>query len=224
MEYVIFSDIHGNAKALCEMMKSELNGCNRRFIFCGDICGYYYEAEECVRLLERIPGLMIVRGNHDQYYLDAYYDYDFTEKLVQKYGSSYRIKNETVYSYINNLPERLQLNIAGRKVYVQHGSYSNSLEGRVYPNTELENLTTDAVYIFGHTHYQMYRRKDNCIYINPGSLGQPRDGIGFAYCVLDDEFKATFHRVELDVNELVQEVRIKDPDNMYLEEVLYRNL
>lgn len=224
MEYVIFSDVHGNSYVLRELLKREGSSTNKRFIFCGDICGYYYDAEECIRLLERIPDLITVRGNHDQYYLEAYDNNDMTERLVQKYGSSYRSKNENIYSYIEKMPVSMDIEIRGREVYIQHGSNLDPIEGRVYPDAKLDNLRNDAVYIAGHTHYQMFKRVNNTLWINPGSLGQPRDGKGFVYCVMDENFNVVYHRIDINISPLIQKVKLKDSENKYLEEVLYRNL
>lgn len=77
----------------------------------------------------------------------------------------------------------------------------------------------------GHTHYRLSRslpvnneesmvvKPDNllqageCMLINPGSLGQPRDGKGFSYCVFDTQAReVSFRNVEIDVDELLNSV------------------
>ena len=225
MQYVIFSDIHGNLYALRELLAVESKDATKQFIFCGDLCGYYYHAEESMELLKTIDGLIAVRGNHDQYYLNAYKDEEQTEKLVEKYGSSYREKILNLRYYIENMPLEIKLNINGRKVYIQHGSPGNLLEGRVYPDSVIPELEDNAIYISGHTHYQMIKQYKNMIWINPGSLGQPRDGKGFSYCILNDKnWDVFFRNISIDIDPLVHQVRTRDPLNKYLEEELHRNL
>lgn len=79
----------------------------------------------------------------------------------------------------------------------------------MYPDTDVnESLyhPYDFV-ILGHTHYQMYRKPDRTVLLNPGSLGQPRDGKGYSYCVLDTETgKCRFQIVDADQTALVGEL------------------
>lgn len=174
-------------------------------------------------MLESINPLIVVRGNHDQYYLDAYDNNELTETLVKKYGVSYRDKSLYIINYLKKMPVSLEMNIGEKRVYIQHGSIENSLEGRIYPDSELEELD-DAIYFAGHTHYQMFKQVGKTIWVNPGSLGQPRDGNGFSYCVIDDQtLNVSFKTVKIDIAPLLKEIRRLDPDNRYLEEVLYRN-
>lgn len=223
MKYVIFSDIHGNADALRKLLEKETQDSGTGFIFCGDVCGYYYEARECIDLLKSIQGLIAVRGNHDQYYIDAFDDPEITEKLAQKYGSSYREKNEDIREYLLSLPLVRIIERDGRIMRIQHGLPADPLEGRLYPDTPLPEAEKGTVYIVGHTHYQMYRDYSESLWVNPGSLGQPRDGKGFSYCRLDTEImNFQFCSVDVDTRRLVQKIRMNDPENKYLEVILCR--
>ena len=221
--YVIFSDIHGNVKALRQLLEREGSDIENCYIFCGDICGYYYKVDECVKVLKNISGLIAVRGNHDQYYIESYLDEKKTSYLANKYGASYKRKTDYVYSFIQDLPLKNTIYCEQKKIHIQHGSPIDPLEGRIYPDTVLPDVEDEAIYITGHTHYSMYRKSKDGIWINPGSLGQPRDGKGFSYCKLDMEnMNVTFHTLEIDISDLIQEIRNNDTDNKYLEEVLYR--
>ena len=47
--------------------------------------------------------------------------------------------------------------------------------------------------------------------INPGSLGQPRDGHGFSYCILDTETGGIdFKSVDIDIDKLLSLSEIID--------------
>lgn len=216
---IIFSDIHGHFEALQKMMEIESSG---TFIFCGDICGYYYQADECVQLLRKMGNnLIAVRGNHDQYYIDSFHDANATKYLVNQYGSSYQDKIENVRDFISDLPLQITLELHGKEVHVQHGAPNDYLEGRLYPDTILPDL--EGIYIIGHTHYQMLRTESRSLWINPGSLGQPRDGKGFSYCTFStNSMTFSFQSVKVDITNLISEIRTRDPANKYLEEILYR--
>ena len=54
MKFVIFSDIHGNFKALQQMLKATSNLEVDGYIFCGDLVGYLCEQEEIVDVFKFI--------------------------------------------------------------------------------------------------------------------------------------------------------------------------
>lgn len=225
MRIVIFSDVHGNVLALKEFIKKEQNYENDLFVFCGDICGYYYEIDECVDILSSIPNLVAVRGNHDQYYVDAFNDSEMTHKLIMKYGSIYNYKSRKVLSFIKSMPLNKTIDCGDVTIHIQHGTPNDFLEGRVYPDTPLPYGCDGNIFIAGHTHYRLYKKDNNIVWINPGSLGQPRDGKGFSYCVMDTkEMVPHYKTVRINIDSLVKNIRKNDPENKYLEEILYRQI
>ena len=214
MKYIIFSDVHGNDIALRKLLEEEKPGSDKKFIFCGDVCGYYYGEKECVRLLESIGDLTAVRGNHDQYYIDAYDDTETTEKLIKKYGSSYKCKDDSVLEYVQRLPLRAEITIGGRLFSVVHGTPEDPLEGRIYPDSGIDRKEKGFACISGHTHYATLRREGDILWINPGSLGQPRDGKGFSYCSIDDgTMEIAFRHFEIDTKPIIEAARKNDPEN-----------
>jgi diadenosine tetraphosphatase ApaH/serine/threonine PP2A family protein phosphatase len=58
--------------------------------------------------------------------------------------------------------------------------------------------------------------------INPGSVGQPRDGKGGACFAEFDTLshEVEFHRVSYNPQRLIDDAMIHDPDNKYLVEVI----
>ncbi|MFW6437337.1 MAG: metallophosphoesterase family protein, partial [Halococcoides sp.] len=63
--------------------------------------------------------------------------------------------------------------------------------------------------ILGHTHVQHHERYDDGIVLNPGSVGQPRDGDpGAAYAIVDlDAMTVEQRRVEYDVGTVIDAVK-----------------
>lgn len=224
MKFVIFSDIHGNADSFEAFLNKAVIHTEDIVVFCGDIAGYYYDADKCIELMSSITNLIAVRGNHDQYYINAFHDEKLTEQFVKKYGTSYRIKSEKTFAFFKGLPLQRKIYRNDCQILIQHGSPRELLEGRIYPDTELQEQTENTVYICGHTHYQMYRKKGTGIWINPGSLGQPRDGKGFSYCVFDMEnMEIEFHTFSIDTTNLIMKIECNDPGKTYLKKVFYRN-
>lgn len=224
MKVIIFSDVHGNKIALENMLKEECPKKEDVCIFCGDLLGYYYSEESVLHLLQGIPKLYAVKGNHDYYYATMTTS-GKNDILKQKYGSSYNTCKGDVCNYINSLPNYLTFTIESKKFFLCHGSMDNHLEGRIYPDTRLEEVNYDYV-LHGHSHYQMKRIIGSTVYINPGSLGQPRDGKGFSYCVMNMQQSGIenikFKTVDITISTLQEECLQNEGIVTYANTVLNR--
>ncbi|PSP22381.1 metallophosphoesterase, partial [Halobacteriales archaeon QH_10_65_19] len=73
-------------------------------------------------------------------------------------------------------------------------------------------LGDEDVIVLGHTHVQGHERFDEGVVLNPGSVGQPRDGDPrAAYATFDlDDLAVTEHRVEYDVDRVQEAVADAD--------------
>lgn len=212
MKICIFADIHGNIDAFNKMLETEFDKVER-FIFAGDIFGYFYGQIEIIKQFMSIEKLIAIKGNHEEYYL-------FGRKgksLIDKYGSSYALTlSEMQKNYISGLASRAELSICGKRIGIFHGGPKDFLEQRIYPNSVLENECENLKYdhiICAHTHYRLLYKNKGVTIINPGSLGQPRDGKGFSYCIWDTEKDAfEFKTVKVDVAFLLNQVNSVDSD------------
>jgi predicted phosphodiesterase len=191
MKIAVFSDVHGNLPAFEETVKSiEKEGADR-LIFCGDICGYYYDQNEVIKMLLAMKNLTCIAGNHDRLFLESLNDDQLLENYSQKYGSSFYDlkKNITPQSmeYLKGLPESYTDKKSGIAVF--HGSPRDPLNEYVYPTDPIDAFA-DLPYRFvflGHTHYPMVRQINGLNVINPGSCGQPRGGNIASYAVVDTD-------------------------------------
>jgi len=229
MRYVVFSDVHGNVYALEKMLHDLRESTIDGFIYCGDIAGYYYKQEQVIDLIKQLKNLHIVMGNHDRMLVESYRDRYKLAELATKYGNSYlRDISQKYLGYLSNLPEHDQFVINNKRIDVLHGTPQDRLEGRYYPDGELdaEQFEGSDVVFLGHTHYRMKKTIRNTMIINPGSLGQPRDGKGFSYCIFDFETMiCEFKTVDFDMEQLILQIKIKETNDTrkkYLINVLYR--
>lgn len=210
MRICVFSDVHGNYEAFQKMLSAESENAEL-FIFAGDVFGYFYNQKEILRDMMKMPALLAVKGNHDEYYLSQ------TDKkqLIDKYGSSYTsvLLAEQV-DFLKSLPDFMETTIGGKRIGIFHGGPDDCLEQRIYPDSEAGLEVWQEKYdivILGHTHYRLEKKAGNTLIINPGSLGQPRDGEGFSYCVLDlDNTSCCFKTVNVNVDELLSQVKKYD--------------
>jgi diadenosine tetraphosphatase ApaH/serine/threonine PP2A family protein phosphatase len=70
----------------------------------------------------------------------------------------------------------------------------------------LEHIDADFVCV-GHTHIPMHLRLDSLQVINPGSVGQPRDGDPRAAYAVIDRGKVEFRRVAYDIDRTLRQMR-----------------
>lgn len=216
MKICIFSDIHGN----CTALKSMLDDVKREaesYIFVGDIFGYFYEQAEVIDILKTLTDLTAVMGNHDHYYIESVKNGNVPDDLIDRYGSSYKIElSQEQFGFIKSLPDSAYISLAGKKFAIFHGGPDDHLEQRIYPDTELEHMPLLDEYDYvavGHTHYRYAKKIGRPLLINPGSLGQPRDGSGFSYCMLDTTTDTCeFRTVKADIQNCISEVEKRDKD------------
>lgn len=227
MRIGFFSDVHGNADAFAKVLERIQASALDRYVFCGDLCGYYYGQNAVVEMLERLDGVVGVRGNHDQLFLDCLDDGDRLAAYTERYGSSLQALRDTVtprtLAFLRRLPDRYVDETEGLAVF--HGSPWDPRNEYVYPTDPIDRFAAlpYRYVVLGHTHHAMLRRAGRVLIINPGSCGQPRDRGLPSYVVLDTETGVVdVERVPYDARPLIAEVRRRGERNPYLARVLER--
>ena len=231
MKVAIFSDIYGNKyaleEALIKMNEIEID----IHIFCGDAVGYYYYHNEVIEILRNMNNIFCVLGNHDQMFIDIIDKKKDTKSYFEKYGSSIEqfLKSATKENieFLRSLPEVRDILIDDLKIKIIHGSPWNPIKGYVYPNSDFNRYSDfDFDYIFqGHTHYPMKIKQGKCEIINPGSIGQPRDGGFPSFVVFDTSTKLfEFKSFKYDINQLSEDIQRVGGEPSYLSNILWRPL
>lgn len=230
VKLLIFSDIHGNQYALFSFLNSIKGEKYDLAVFCGDIFGYYYGQRDVFDTLKSWNELIWIKGNHDQYFIDMYTNKSLEYDLIQKYGHSYcqNLDKFTASEIeeISNLKSGYDLFIDGKRIGIFHGTPDNPLEGRLYPKDipDPKKYGRYDYVILGHTHCRLNRDIGKTKVINSGSLGQPRDGNGFGYCILDTVTSdVTFYNVDIDMLGLYHDIDLYDANLIKLKSVLERN-
>lgn len=231
MKIAFVADIHGNICAFEEFLLDIEKNKIDTFFFCGDIFGYYYQQNKIIDLLRDKNNLCkCILGNHDKMFLDLLDGKISDTNLIIKYGNSYKditnkISQENI-EFLKTLPVKLEVKIQDKKIVICHGSLTDNLNGRIYPDTVIDNIDLYTRYdyvILGHTHHKMIRKIKSTYVINPGSIGQQRDGKGSSYLILDlDKNKFEFKIIEYDIQKLIYEINYNDLGNEKLREVLRR--
>lgn len=215
MRILFFSDAHGNQYSVRELFtklpfeKPDLT------VFGGDIFGYYYGQTEIIEMLRR-EGCTCLLGNHDRFFLDLIDGKIREDYLVDRYGSSYKDVESRFcrddICFLRSLRSRFDLVADGLRLSFVHGSITDPLNGRIYPDTQIADLEpySEVDFVFmGHTHHKLTATLPNgTVLLNPGSIGQQRDGKGCTYGVFDTETKEwMIKEVLFDKEQLIMEIR-----------------
>jgi len=206
MKVGLISDVHANSVALSAVLEDmppvdEL-------VCAGDLVGYNpWPAEVVETLRDRTDA--VVQGNHDRVLASGG---NFPGNEMARAGIRHareQLSTEQI-DYLEALPTERTL-FDGR-VKVVHG-HPEDPDRYTYPEDFGPHLLGDeSVLVLGHTHVQHVEHTESGIAVNPGSVGQPRDGDPkAAYTVLDlDALQVTPHRVNYAISEVEQAVAEAD--------------
>lgn len=229
MRLVFFSDIHGNKYAFDVFLEAMDHESPDKIYFLGDVFGYYYYSHHIIDGLQKNK-IECLLGNHDKMLIDLNGGSGDVDILSEKYGSVYKdyLQYTTTedLKWLAGLCAEKEFVTDGLSFYLAHGTPADPLNGRLYPDGDTEVLRRYAKYdyiILGHTHHKMIKRCDNTVIVNPGSLGQQRDGKGCSYLVIDTaKGNYSFNIIEYDTAKLLSDIEKNDPGNTKLSEVILR--
>lgn len=231
MKIALVGDVHGNAAALAVVLDAARAEKVELLLVTGDFVGYYYRPAEVLSLLDRWR-FVAVRGNHEDYLVEAAKDPARRAAYRMKYGSGLERAYETLtpaqLAWLGALPRTASIRIEGLTVLLCHGSPRDTDE-YIYPSSEPQIVNGLAAFghdivVMGHTHWRHVWRHDRVTAINPGSVGQPRDRQpGAAWALLDTATRDISLRNEVyDFAAVVAEAKQRDPHLPYLQQVLGR--
>jgi predicted phosphodiesterase len=231
----IVSDVHGNRHAF-EAVLDAVEASGAEELWClGDLVGYGAEPDACVELARRHAAVCLA-GNHDLAVCGEIPAGQFTPGAER----AVRWTRETIapesLAYLNGLaPQRLD-----EAVGLYHASPRDPVWEYVLSPLQAE-LCLDAaphrIACIGHSHIALaFSRRpgepaggetrvagteldltDGEWLLNPGSVGQPRDGDArAAWLLLDsDAWHATYHRTVYDVASAAAAIRAaRLPDSL----------
>lgn len=212
----ILSDIHANFFALKAVLQ-EIENKKVDKIFClGDLVGYGSMPNECVTEI-RNRGITCLLGNHDSYLL-GYTKCErshIVNQIIQRHSNEVNEQNK-------NWLSKLKSSQRYEDIQFFHGGPKNETDQYIYHVSSDLVLDLDPrinKLACGHTHVQALLNLDNFTFLNPGSVGQPRDGdYRAAYAILENN-NFYLQRVEYDVGAAMQDAQAKG-----YEEFWYNNL
>jgi putative phosphoesterase len=203
VQIAVISDIHSNKVAL-EAVAADLPDVDR-IVSAGDVVGYGPWPADCLEW-SRERDIPTVQGNHDRAVATGEYP-GFNDMAAA--GVEYAREQLSIdqREWLASLPTEREL-FDGR-LKVVHGHPDNP-DHYTFPEEFSPRLLDDEdVLVLGHTHVQHAEQFTEGLVLNPGSVGQPRDGDPrAAYAVIDlDALTVDLHRVEYDVGAVLEVVR-----------------
>lgn len=221
MRILVISDAHGNYDSLKQVLEEENYD---EAIFLGDAVDYGPQPAETLDLIREACSL-ILKGNHDEAAargiscrcreelrpLSEYTRAEVTMKMLSKED----------LEFLARLPDKAELSLAGFRAYAVHASPKDKLYGYVMPDMSDEELEEQLfelslaglrkldheLFLLGHTHRAMLREVKNARILNPGSVGQPRDGDPRLSYALIEDGRLELKRMSYDVERVVRKIR-----------------
>jgi putative phosphoesterase len=212
MKILILADIHANWEALStfDSVEESWDAC----LFIGDLVDYGVTPGPCVDWV-REHATAWVRGNHD---------HAVAQRVTARGGTGYRalaaatrplhweLLNDVQMGFLARMPVTRYVTLGGMTFFLVHGTPHDPLDEYLaadHPDLwqkRLENIQADFVCV-GHTHLPFHLDLGDTQVINPGSIGQPRDGDWRGSYAMVEDGRVSFHRFEYDVEATLRAVR-----------------
>jgi predicted phosphodiesterase len=224
MRLLILSDLHANLTAFDAALKIA-SGRWDAAVCLGDVVGY---GPDPASVSEKLQGITkdVIRGNHDKAVAGIMASDDFNPVAKLAVDWTQAQLSPELMAWLAGLPPGPK---TAQGVVLIHGAFQDEDEYVFTPSQALEGLLDSSTILsfFGHTHHQggfSYHESDievlqvrprplesfsalqlepgHKYLLNPGSIGQPRDGDArAAFAIADFEHKIVeFWRVPYDIS------------------------
>lgn len=219
MRIVVLSDIHANLSALNAVIDDFQNKyVYDLIIVLGDIINYGMRPNETLKKIKSLSPHCCLFGNHEKALTSNDLSRFSTERGKQILHFTAKQLTTESMEFINSKMENSGMSIIesdNKKILLVHGTLSDPYWGKM-TNEEQGNSRYAAfdIVISGHSHipdYTVvlfddqsqieYRKKHKTIFLNPGSVGQPRNHNPQAqYLYIDTETESfAFNSVKYDI-------------------------
>jgi len=226
MKILVLADIHANWVAL-QALRESFDHC----LVAGDLVDYGPDPAPCIEWV-RTHATAAVRGNHD---------HSVAHLVAPRQGGGLRSLARatrphhwqslglTDLRYLGRLPIQTTVTLGAWRFALVHGTPRDPLDEYLAGDLDAWQARTADVradfLLVGHTHRPFHLKLPRLQIVNPGSLGQPRDGLPQgSYAVIDDGV-VTLHRLAFDLDRAVEAYRSAgfDPATIAYAESLLRS-
>lgn len=242
MRILLVSDIHGNMEAFRAVLEGA--GAWDELWVLGDLVDYGPEPDRVVDAVRELKPRIVLSGNHD-YAVANGVDCGCGEKthglsVYTRQHISLKLLSKEQVAWLKGLKPMEEVEAGGVGVIAVHGSPRNPLYDYMLPDLPREVLKkmlapqsssyalpgrqralAQGVIVSGHTHFPADFKIDSSRVLNPGSVGQPRDGDPRASCGLLDTDTLEFRvvRVKYDIGAVLSKL-----NNLVTDRKVYESL
>ncbi len=213
MKLLIVSDIHGNWPALRAVLEAESNA--GQILCLGDLVNYGPQPAECVAWAkEMLPSQWVIQGNHDRavgFDEDPHCSPAYAVLAEATQQISERLLTREMKQFLAGLQPLRRFESGGTRCVACHAVPKDPLYGYL-PGTAAAPLWESEAasaglpnFLFlGHTHVPMKTRLVKTLLVNPGSVGQPKDGDPRAAYAVWENGDVKLRRAAYDVEETIR--------------------
>ena len=208
MKILVVADVHANWLALSAIRES-FDAC----LFLGDLVEYGVDPIPCIDWV-RTHSTCSIRGNHD---------HSLAQRVPPPVGTGFRrlagatrqlhwdMLRPSHMKYLSQLPVTQDLMLDGLRFHLVHATPRDPMDEYLAADADtwkkrLENIEADFVCV-GHTHIPFHLTLDKWQLLNPGSVGQPRDGDPRAAYAIIENGRVELRRVEYDIEAAVEQLK-----------------
>ena len=223
MKIGIISDLHSNIDSLKTVFEEFKRERIDKIICVGDVIGIGPYSKECVDFIIKNKEMFIsiIRGNHENYLIRGcpknVHNRLLSDNEREMHSWNHKQLGERQIEFIRSWNDRAELLINNVRIIVEH--YPMNSEGKFkefYKIPTLEQIHELCkekecdVFIFGHTHEDIYYEDENKKYINPGSLGCPIKNGAANFGILEIENNTIKYKQcmkKYNVDKVIEEIR-----------------
>ena len=211
MRVLLIADIHANWAAL-KQLKCDYEVC----LFLGDLVDYGVSPVRCINWVQDHVSIAI-RGNHDHSTAQRIIgkgDFGLRRLAAVTRDYNWETLSKKELKFLSRLPVTERIELDGLRYHLVHATPFDPLDHYLKEDAErwaavTKDLETDLVCV-GHSHIPFELQTPHCKVVNPGSIGQPRDGDPRSSYAIVDNGEISFHRFEYDIDEVLFEMQQKN--------------
>lgn len=208
-QYAVLSDIHGNLYALEAVMKDMAAFRIENVLLLGDLIDYGMQSNEVVSYFRDCCEHKIlcnVWGNHERAVMLSDFRRFSSKRGIESAEHTAGLLTEETKRYLNDRMRhegREEFFLDGLKCLAVHGSEEDACWKAVFPEDVHGDYGKYDLVLSGHSHYshvftkfydaedETRRNRHAVLFINPGSVGQPRNHNPYAqYAIFDSREKS----------------------------------
>ena len=208
---LLIADIHSNWPALRAIQES-FDAC----LFVGDLVDYGPDPVPCIDWVRQNVHTS-VRGNHDHAVAQRILpkgNTGFRKLAVATRPLHWNLIDPARNKFLARLPITARVQIDGYRFQLLHATPRDPMDEYLGPDVaaweaRVQGIEADFLCV-GHTHVPYEIQAGGLRVVNPGSVGQPRDGDPRASYVVIENGQVHFKKVAYDIDETLRLLKKQD--------------